>query len=303
MSAINQWDVIAEAEAPKINAQILKLEESGQIQAGGEEFLTTLEKTGLSYRETVHWSKAGVSSVNRESEMISVTNFHNLLKAICRKGWKASETWMALAGEMPDGESGQHERAKNRQLIDNSGGLLPDLDVSELEIITGACSHTTTVLRAVALCETQRIPGSDAIQHLCVKGMLSKQRILEVAPSLQSPTETGLTYTIIRKEIMKRCPDLLRVLSEADNAKHGNFQKETAMQTMKNIHRRAIARNAKTHAEWHAVVVVVSRSHDDEFVKTASCYADFVKQYSGGTEAPILALIDKYSQCRLCFSF
>ena len=53
---------------------------------------------------------------------------------------------------------------------------------------------------------------------------LSKQRILEACPSLGDPVDRGIPYTIVRHQLTKLVPDLMSVLSEADNCKHDTYR-------------------------------------------------------------------------------
>ena len=286
----SHWKKIAMTIAPVINTLIENFEKKneGQIQSLGGEIRGLLEENGLSYTETVHHSRVGVSSVNRDDEMLQPDNAHNLVFIFTRKGFNAAESMNAFASEMPDGKEGEQELRKNRELIDKCAGSLPDYHVEDIKILTVAGSHTTTAIRIVDSAEKQRIRTIDALKHMCVNGFLSRAKILETTPSLVAPASTGMRYTIARKQIVKLCPRMMRILSEADNAKHSNDQKQTPIQTMFNIHRRATGQKAGTDAEWAQVVQQVSRSQDDAFLLDAKCYADFVREYSGGVSPTIL---------------
>ena len=82
--------------------------------------------------------------------MLCADNVHRLLTRFTEKGWNSREAANALASEIEDGSAGQGARAKNKELIDRSDGLLPSMHVEEAQILTIAGSHTTTVLRLVA---------------------------------------------------------------------------------------------------------------------------------------------------------
>ena len=180
------------AIAPVINKLIDNFEKKneGQIQALGGYIRTLLEENELSYSETVHHSRVGVSSVNRDDEMLQPDNAHNLVLIFSRKGFNAAESMNAFASEMPDGKEGEQELRKNRELIDKCAGSLPDYHVEDIKILTVAGSHTTTALRIVDSAENQRIRTIDALQHMCVDGFLSKAKILETSQaSLRQPAK------------------------------------------------------------------------------------------------------------------
>ncbi len=92
----------------------------------------------------------------------------------------------------------------------------------------------------------------EGMDELSIGGFLSRQRIVEKCPSIEEALNSGLTYTILRWQIVELCPELMRLLSEADNAKHDTFRKETRLQTMLNIHARAIACSATAEAEFRS---------------------------------------------------
>ncbi|MEC7668998.1 MAG: hypothetical protein VX622_07990, partial [Pseudomonadota bacterium] len=164
-----------------------------------------------------------------------------------------------------------------------------------LRIATGVGSHTTCVLRLVAFIqEGGEVPATEGLEHLGVDGWLSYQRIIEKCPTLEGPVRRGLTYTILRKEFANLVPDALRILSEADNSKHDNYQTESAIQTMFNIHRRAIRQQAASASDYTTICKQVSRGHKPEFVAAAECYSEYVRNYAGGKDKTLLLELDAY---------
>ncbi len=269
---MSHFDEIAEKHAPSINAKIDKFEagDVGQIQALGGELLNMLAGLDLSYQALLHHSKVGVASCNRSYDMLCPTNVHNLLGKLCEKGWNPRESENALVGELDD-FTAELERECNKIMIEKSDGLLPSQHTEEIDNISIAGSHTTTVLRLADGADQGQYKTSDANKHLCGEdGYLSKQRIFEVCPSLKAPATTGIRYTVIRKQIIRRCPRLMQILCEADNSKHSNFQHETPMQIMSNIHRLAVQSGAASAADWAKVVSTASRRFSKSF-ETDAC--------------------------------
>ena len=98
-----------------------------------------------------------------------------------------------------------------------------------------------------------------------------------------------LAYFIVRWQLADKCPSLMRILSESDNAKHDNYQKEFVIQTMFNLHRRAVEAHAECDDDFKAVAKRVTRGHGPSFARNVECYTDFIRQYSGGPTMPCLS--------------
>ena len=157
MSA-SHWAQIAQKVAAEINQLIADLESGkrGHIQSVGATLLGILQKAELSYQALVHHGRVGVSSCNREGSMLCADNVHQLLTRFTEKGWNPLEAASALATEIGDSASAAFERQKNMQMIESGGGLLPKLHVEEIQILTIAGSHTTTVLRLIDSAEREQ---------------------------------------------------------------------------------------------------------------------------------------------------
>ena len=293
----DHYERLADQHAPVITEMIEELERANaqQIQALGDALRTYCETHDLGYFDVVHHSQAGVREGNRNGEMILPARVYTLLAIILLKGWCARETLLALAVEIDHGADGEVTRQKNLQLVERSAGMLAPLRAEALRIATGVGSHTTALLRAVDFAEPgARIDcgGNKDLEHVCQDGYLSKARVLQECTSMKGPILTGLRYFIIRRQIHKRVPALMEVLSESDNAKHDNYQVESFLQTMLNIHARSVVKGAATTKEWEAIVRAVSRSHGPAFRHDAACYAEYVREHSGGFEKPFLLEID-----------
>ena len=240
----------------------------------GSQLREYLLQHDLAYKEEVHHSQAAVWEDNREGEMVNAARVHQLLLNITNKGWSKEETELALAREISDGST---TKQRNIELVQKStavsaaggreGYMLAPVKEEILRIATGVGSHTTCVLRLVAFIqEGGEVPATEGLEHLGVDGWLSYQRIIEKCQTLEGPIRRGLTYTILRKELANLVPDALRILSEADNSKHDNYQTGSAIQTMFNIHRRAIRQQAASASDYATICKQVSRGHTPAFV-------------------------------------
>ena len=108
-----------------------------------------------------------------------------------------------------------------------------------------------------------------------------------------------MTWTIVKWQIVMECPSLMDVLSEADNAKHDTFRKESALQTLFNIHQRCM-----THedADPKRIGQLVARSKDaGDFKNLVGNLIDFVMNFSGGKQPHLLQEMEEFSkQLALC---
>lgn len=186
---------------------------------------------------------------------------------------------------------------ENLRLVRDSDDMLaPFFNGEAMRVLTGAGSHTTAMLRLVDWCGEHdvKLPAGIELENLGVGGLLSKQRILELCPSMSPALDSGLKFTVVRHQIADRCPGLMALLSEADNAKHDTFRKESSIETLFNIHRRAMQMKAKTEKDFLKVADVVSRGHNSTFKKDVQLYSEFVRAYSGGETKIFLVEIDKF---------
>ena len=283
--------------APTINGLIEARENAAdqQIQELGARLLEMLRQRGFVYVEQVHHRYVGTLPCNRNYEMLDPLNVHLLLELISGKGFDPSLP-KGLAQEIGPNDEGHAIRRKNSELVERSGGMLSQISAEELRI--GACgaSHTTSLLRLVDAAEGERIPSVAGCERISHNGFVSKSRVLERCPSLAQPVADGILYTIIRWQICAECPLLMETLSEAQNAEHDTFRKETTWQTMLNIHGKAKRLNAQTAEDWARVLIIVCRGHDQEFAQSAAHLCAFVQAYSGGDDPVFLRELDGYAK-------
>ena len=232
----------AAEKAPVINRMIKEFEgdraKATQIQSFGVELRTFLKENGLLKHERVHHRYCGVAKCNRNYAMLIPLNSPMLLYRMVNKGWSWFEVQLALAAEISPTSTGDSERQENAKLIARSDGLLAPIDADELKIVTIISSHTTSVLRMCDANSVKAVQGwTDEVAN--EHGVITKERVIEKAPSMQEPIAIGLEYDIIPYQLVDLCPRLLDMLAEADNAKHKNAAADSPLQMMMNIHRRA----------------------------------------------------------------
>ena len=214
---------------------------SSQIQAIAHKAKHLIKSVGLIVRKVVPPSDIGVDPCNRMGAMLEPVHAHELLDMFVLKGWSDSEVIHACASEVPPGAEGDKCRAKNKRLVEQSQGLLaPSTD--RINATTVVNSHTCAALRIVHYSDQPRVKACPVTEKFCgTDGIhISKERVMEMCPSLKRPCEEGIEMDIIPHQLTKLCPTLMGIISEADNAKHDTYRQETPLQIMLNLHARIV---------------------------------------------------------------
>ncbi len=282
----------AQQLAPTINQMIEEYEDPTQakciqIQALGAELRSLIKSRGLSEKKLLLPHALGTHPANRNYIMLDPFRVHELLWIIVNKGFAWTEVLLAMAGEIPPGSVGDEWRAKNEELAKLSGGMLPPANSDRMEAVTVVCSHTVGVLRIVTSGKVKAIHGKECLAG--PDGFISKERVLEMCPTMQEPLESGFRIEVVRHELISLCPKLMEILAEADNAKHDTFRKESHLQIMSNLHRRSVATPL---VPMERLMLLVGRAHCDDFKEVMPPLAEFVQNYSGGDEGKLLKELD-----------
>ena len=153
-------------------------------------------------------------------------------------GWSDEEAGRATACEVNPGDAGRSDREFNVTLAQNSDGLMPMVDPENIRILTAWGSHTVAGLRVALL-------GAVGIHdEICLDGRVSRERLIEMSPSIREPIASGMMRNITRWQLVEACPRLMMHLQEAGNASHGIERKQTEIQASLQIH---------THVPWPAI--------------------------------------------------
>ena len=269
--------------APWINDQLLKFA-SGELAIGVRTFQAQVLKAVVDAHmsEEIYYNiaKVGVHPDNREGCMVVPIDVHDLLVRIVSAGW--DETLVdALACQMPPSMAAEW-RSKNVTLTENSCGLLAPCDADLLEIVTARGSHTTQAANIVAFGASSVY--EDKFSH---NGKIIKRIILEQQPSMATPIEKGIKYTVLRHELVEQCPTLMAFLSQTGNAIHGVHRKQTVVQGLKKIHDLAGAKlRANEDIDWSAVANIAALAMGTSCAQKAEAYCVFVQKWSGPPLGP-----------------
>ena len=167
--------------------------------------------------------------------MVDPIRCWQLLGLILSRGWSEHETKLALAVEVPPTPEGDKWKEANVELINKSMGLLPKCNIDDLQVMSIVCSHTNQALRL----PSGNLPPPQGFEYMANStGTTTAESIIGLSDTMKAPMEHGITWTIIKWQVVDKCPSLLEVLSEADNAKHDTCGKESTIQTLFNIQMR-----------------------------------------------------------------
>ena len=279
---------ITKQHAPMINKMIAEFEATNRdgIAAFGSELRELLLKVGLAEKKWIHHTEVIPHEDNREGELLLALRVWRLLKILFEKCFSYTECAIALTCGVPPDADGQRWMQKAKVLFEESGGMIAPYSFEMITAASGAGSHTTAVLQLLAYAMTHNVEcPSLEFESLCDGGFLSPSLIMHKQPSIKRTIEKGqIDYTHIRHEIVTACPGLMRVLSEADNAKNTTFSKEGMIQTMNAIHRRALQVSASDDEAWKKVALQCAQSIGLEYLKDVQRQATFVERLSGGPE-------------------
>ena len=235
---------LAQQHAPTINNMLKEFNGGTRegIPAFGNELRDLLKEFRLAVQKWIMLSEVIPHEDNRDGELLVPIRVWNLLLKIAQKGWSYAECALALTCGVPADENGDRWRAKAVLLAQKSDGMIAPYQPELITAASGAGSHTTAVLQLLAYAQTNKVRCPDPqFEVLCIDGFLNTPKVVAKQPSTGKALRKGsLEYFRISAEIVHECPDLMRLLSESDNAKNTMFSKETPMQTMLAIHRRAL---------------------------------------------------------------
>ena len=291
---------IAQQEAPKINKLINDFNATNRsgIAAFGSDLREMLLQSGLAAKKWIHYQEVIPHEDNREGELLLPQRVWRLLKILSEKGFSYAECALALTCGVPvDQEPGRRWIEKATKLHEGSGGMIAPYAPEMITAASAAGSHTTACLQLLAYAMENNVQSpSSEFDCLCDPDSkyLDPRMLMAKQPSLRRAVERGMEYFHIRHEIVLACPELMRVLSEADNAKNTTFSKEGMIQTLNAIHRRALQVNAKTDEQWKQVALQCAQSIGLEFLTDIQHEALFVERLSGGPDGKFLKAIEAF---------
>ena len=300
------YEKLALQHAPQITKAIAAFEDAADqlgIQGFGSDLRKQLLEADLAYElESVAVAGVAVWEDNRDEEMLIPARVHVLIAIFCRKGFCSQETLLALAREVLHGSSGDTTRLKNKNLVESTRVhdafmLAPFKDLMDIKYATAAGSHTYAAVRVIDYVrQGGKVLETEATKEagLTTDGLLSYQKIVEKCLGIKEVLEKGMPKLfVLRAAFADLVPDCMRILSESDNAKHDNYQHESFMQTMHNVHRRIQNTKPTCEEDYAKIARQVSRSKKAEQALAVSSYTEYVRFYAG-EDKKLLLEIEEY---------
>jgi hypothetical protein len=179
-------------------------------------------KAHLLERRIIDVIKAGIHPDNREGDMAIAVDVQDLLDRMTEDGWNPSK-WSALAATIPTNDEGERWRKLHTQLIQDCGDYLAAVIADDQEIVTSRGTHGTCALRCAKTGAKSMHP------HLTVDGNVSKEIILELAPSLRHLIENGVECDIIPAELCLAVPKLMETLSRHGNSFNDLYRRSSSL--------------------------------------------------------------------------
>ena len=259
------------------------------MQPYQKRLLDMLACAELSEKKVIKVGCVGVHPQNREGTGLTVSDVHNLLQVFTSQGF-LPEMVDALAAQIPPTEEGEAWRCWNEKLARDSDGLLAPVVGSDLEYVTARGSHTTAAVRCYARPEPV-VRGMH--KEMCDEdGMISQSKVFELKPSARLALE-GITYTVVRHEIITAVPRLMAVLSRTGNAGHGTHRVQTCAQSLKRAH--DLVCDHASSAEDEIVKMMSSGMPAGYEEHARSCIA-FAMRWGGGRDGALIAELTTFEK-------
>jgi hypothetical protein len=256
-----------------------------------EDIMKMLSGANLAYVTRKANASVWVDMCNRFGAGLDTKDVNDLLyKIVTEKGWSTLACVKARAFEREPGETEQYQF--NLKLVEASDGYLAPVDPHEPNIILSfSCSHTVAGLRALAAgCKSNH-------EQLAVDGLLNKEKVLDMSPSMRAPMDDGMEWTVIRAPVRKRCPHLATFAQFAGNADHGTAREMTKTQLLLQMHGKARMFSTMHTGNWKASVAADMERQHAALQGGAIDLAEFVENWSGGQSGANLVALDNFSKC------
>ncbi|CAK0834224.1 unnamed protein product [Prorocentrum cordatum] len=272
-------------------AQYQNADEQGakQQKAAADKLVQLLLEKGLAYRATAVPDDVGVHPDNRFGSGVEWHEVHILAGIIIRSGWSWSEVKDPVAIEVGNGDEGSKQVRFNEELVASSEGYLARVS-NTMKMLSIACSHTNQVLRCILHCTK-----SYETEFVNEDGYISQDAVFRACTSIKEAMETGLTWIVIRAEVVAEVPDLAAFLSESHNIGHGSHRLQSKVQTLMQIHAKMIRVAHFGNATMPSVVRDIERTRP--YLKgQVDAMATYVQNFGGGNPPVFLQELKAFAK-------
>ncbi|CAK0865543.1 unnamed protein product, partial [Prorocentrum cordatum] len=264
--------------------------EAPQQKAAADQMIQLLLDKQLAYRLKAEPDEVGVHPDNRYGVGVEWYEVHTLAGIIIRGGWSWSEVKDPIAIEIAQGAAGDEQLRFNEGLAASSEGYLAKVS-AVVKILSIACSHTNQVLRCIKhKTKSHEMEFTNDDQHL------SQDKVFDCCSSIRAPVAEGLTWIVIRAEVVELVPDMPSFLSESHNIGHGASRLQSKLQTLLQVHAKG-KRNKQIHGdpEWNFVTRDIERTRP--FLQgQVQFMTEYVQNYSGGDPPTFLTELKHYAK-------
>ena len=267
--------------------------EAGEYTQGPEalaaEMDRLVESAGLVTTETLDISSMGVFPGNREGSMLVPADVHGLLAHTFLVNGFNPKKWDCSALSVPPSLKTSWLKS-NKELVDGADGMLAA--IYDMDYATGIGSHGTADLRAIKHpCKAVYASTAGA------DGLVNFGKVISVQPSLRTPIEQGVRVRVIKGELEEAVPGIFQILSRLANVSNSHFRLQTTLQSCMRIHTLAVGRQAiEKEIAWDKVGRLATIGMTTSESENVHKLCKFVKSWSGGDKAEILANLESYEK-------
>jgi hypothetical protein len=245
-----------------------------------DDLLAILDVAGLSYKQSMHCSSVGVHPRNRGGTGVAPDRVHAKVMMLAKIGFSFRECGNACATERPKSEEVTSTYILFNDKLGASSPYLANVVADTLNVFTITASHTNQALRAIYY----GVPCDDP--NIADDGHLSVRKIGHDDPRITDVLRDGMPMTIIRAAAEAAFPDIIDIISRADNVPHHAASVDSPIMLMKGAHALAAQQAALNNGviDWERIIDEVTLGAPGTV--GISDLIDFVKHWSGGTDKP-----------------
>jgi len=257
-----------------------------------DEAFRLLRTSKLSYKARFHSLQVGFNPRNRSQVGVEPQENPKRLHKYKRSGWSNVECANAAATERAPGARGDALEKKNIEVVEQSGGMLAEVQPQSLRIFTITCGHTNQAIRAAVA----GIKSDDA--ELTLDGKLHPPTICGDDDLYLEAMTNGMEWTVICWQVEQKYPALIDLIIEADNVPVTAARKDNIIERLFKIQK--IVKDQVSPSgdiDWELVVNIAMRSELQRSKDEVGQLVAFVKSSSGGLENPfVLREIDNWAK-------
>ena len=232
-------------------ADAVKAAERDQLVQGATRLLNILQKHGLVVKQQLVPDQVGTHPANRDGLGLNSQDIMELIAAICEVGFDDSVP-NPLCIEIPSTDRQIH--GFNKVLVEQSNGVLPELNANVMKYASISCSHTNAALRCLSH-GSAGCPGMH--DDLMVLGRFSLELLGRKDLTFLAACQHGLTWRVISHQVVTEFPDAPSLLQSALNASGHLGKPEHEVQVLRRIYNLIQIQGGKP---WSDVKATILRS-------------------------------------------